>query len=150
MKSTIKNLFLSAAVVLLACSFAEGPATCTTGNADLPALKATPVGGAYLVFANKMGGEITQKEIAGQNKLGVDGCARGSRIFQYTLNVTKRGRTSSYRAKSNILSKEMLTQLNSLSAGDEFEFKKIQAYLPNGKDVVDVHARKFTIVGGKV
>lgn len=106
----------------------------------------TPAGGAYLVFANKMGGEITLKELQQQCELQVDGCARGSRIFTYTLAITKAGETIYYHADSNELSAQMMAQLKRLSSGDQFEFKKIQAYLPNGKDKVDVFAKKFRVV----
>lgn len=146
MKSTIKNLFLATAAVLLACSFTET----TRLGADFAAIEAVPVGGAYLVFAGKYGGEITPQEMQGQTSLGVDGCARGSRIFQFTLEVKKNGKASSYSANSNLLTKEMIAHLRSLSAKDEFEFKKIKAYLPNGKDVVDVHGKKFTVVAKNV
>lgn len=36
--------------------------------------------------------------------------------------------------------------LQSLSEGDRFEFKQIKAYLPNGKDKVDVFAKPFKVV----
>ena len=142
MKSTIKNLLLATSAVLFTCSFVEIPEP----GIDFTALKAAPVGGAYLVFAGKYGGEITQQEMQGQTSLGVDGCAKGSRIFQFTLAVTKGGKAFSYQASSNVLTKEMISQLRSLSANDEFEFKNMKAYLPNGKDVVDVHGKKFTVV----
>lgn len=145
MKSTIKNFLFATAAVLFTCSFTET----TRLNADFTALEAAPVGGAYLIFAGKFGGEITPQEIQGQTSLGVDGCAKGSRIFQYTLEVTKNGKMSSYQASSNELTKEMISQLRSLSARDEFEFKKIKAYLPNGKDVVDVRGNAFIVAAKK-
>lgn len=40
----------------------------------------------------------------------------------------------------------MIAQLKSLSKGDSFEFQRTKAHLPNGKDVVDVHAKKFIVV----
>lgn len=145
MKSTIKNLLFSAAAVLLACSFTE----VTRPAPEISVVGTTPVGGAYLVFAGKFGGEVTKSEIEKQTTLGVDGCAKGSRIFQFTLEVSKAGKTTAYRGSSNVLSKEIITGLRSLSTGDSFEFKKVKAYLPNGKDMVDVHGKKFTIVAKK-
>lgn len=99
-----------------------------------------------MVFAGKFGGEITQKEIASNSEVKVEGCAKGSRIFQFTLSVTKNGKTSTLTNKSNLLTDEMITQLKSLSKGDSFEFQQTKAYLPNSKDVVDVHGKKFVVV----
>ncbi len=137
MKNTIQQVLLSAAVILITCSF--------TGS---PVAEPAPFGGAYVVFAGKYGGEITQKELAGQRELGVDGCARGSRIFQFTLSVTKKGNTAVFTSKSNQLTAEMVNSLKSLAPGDEFEFSKMKAYLPNGKDITDVHGRKFVVKSG--
>ena len=81
----------------------------------------------------------------GQSELGVEGCAKGARIFQFTLVVAKGGKTSSYKAAANKLTPEMLSALKSLSVGDSFEFKQVKAYMPNGKDVADVHAQKFIV-----
>jgi hypothetical protein len=106
----------------------------------------SPLGGAFLLFAGKFGGEVNCKEIAEQKELAVDGCAKGSKIFKYTLVITKGGQKSTYHATSNVLSGEMQTKLKTLSAGDSFEFSEIKAYLPNGKDIVDVHAKKFVVV----
>ncbi len=145
MKNAIKNLVLSAIVLCLAYSFANAPVSAGAATAEATISTPLPVGGAYLMFAGKYGGSITKKEMEGQNQLGVDGCARGSKIFQYTLEVSKGGKTSSHQADSNVLTKEMVTQLKSLSAGDSFEFKKIKAHLPNKKDVVDVHSKKFVV-----
>lgn len=139
MKSTVKNFLFATSALLLTCSFTE----ITRLNPPAPA------GGAYVVFAGKFGGEITKQEMEGQTSLGVDGCARGSRIFQFTLEVKKSGRTSTYSAKSNNLSNEMTSALRSLSVGDEFEFKNMKAYLSNGKDVVDVHGKAFKIAAKK-
>jgi hypothetical protein len=135
MKNTIKHLFLSVSILLFTCAFIEKPA-----------VTMTPPGGAYAVFAGKFGGDITKKEIAENQKLSVEGCARGSEIFKFTLNITKNGKTNSYQSESNILNKELISKLKELSPGDAFEFTKTKAYLPNGKDVVDVHGRKFVVV----
>jgi hypothetical protein len=40
----------------------------------------------------------------------------------------------------------MQNKLKSLSAGDYFEFSQIKAYLPNGKDVVEVSAKKYFVI----
>jgi hypothetical protein len=107
---------------------------------------AIPVGGAYLVFAGKNGGKIEKKELASQTELKVDGCAKGSRIFTFSLEVNKGGKKSMLNADSNVLTREMISRLQNLSPGDSFEFKSIRAYLPNGKDVVDVHGERFVVV----
>lgn len=102
-------------------------------------------GGAYLVFAGKFGGEITRKEIESHSEVKVEGCATGSKVFQFTLYVTKSGKTSTLKGKSNLLTGEMLDQLKSLTKGDSFEFQHTKAHLPNSKDVVNVHGRKFVV-----
>ncbi|MBK9014651.1 MAG: hypothetical protein IPM82_11530 [Saprospiraceae bacterium] len=147
MKSTIKNFLFSAAVLLLTCSFVGSPVS-HVERTPKPTLKSAPVGGIYVVFAGKFGGNVSKKEIASQRELKVEGCdiANAARIFQYTLVTTKNGKTSSLQSKSNALTQEMITQLKSLAPGDEFEFKQIKAYLSNGKDVVDVHAKKYVVV----
>jgi hypothetical protein len=104
------------------------------------------LGGAYLLYAGKFGGEVNKKEIAEQRELAVDGCAKGSKIFKYTLVITKGGQSFTYQASSNVLTSEMQTKLKTLAAGDSFEFSQIKAYLPNGKDVVEVHSKKFFVV----
>ena len=76
----------------------------------------------------------------------MDGCAVGSRIFTYTIDINKGGTICTFKAESNTLSKEMLAKMKELNTGDSFEFKKIKAYLPNGKDMVDVHSKKFVVV----
>ncbi len=103
-------------------------------------------GGAYLLFAGKFGGEISRKEIAGHSEVRVDGCAKGSQIFQFTLHITKGGNTVALKSKSNVLTADMIAKLKSLSKGDYFEFRNTKAHLPNGKDVVNVHARRFYVV----
>jgi hypothetical protein len=104
------------------------------------------LGGAYLVFAGKNGGQITRSELRGQKELGVDGCAKGSRIFSFSLEISRDGKTQKMTASSNVLSNDMITALGKLESGDSFEFKSMKAYLPNGKDVVDVQGRKFEVV----
>ncbi len=140
MKKHFGNFLLAGALLLLTCSFTQGP---TSG---ITLTDATPVGGAYLTFAGKFGGNITQKEIAAHQDLGVDGCARGSRIYQFTIDITKGGKTTTLNATTNVLNKDMLARLKGLAPGDTFEFRETKAYLPNGKDKVDVHSKKFVVV----
>lgn len=133
----LKSLLLAVFVILGLSSFVAAP------NAD--ANKALP-GGAYLTIAGKFGGDISKKEILGHKELNVDGCAVGSRIFTYTIDINKGGSLSTFKSESNVLTKEILGKLKELNTGDSFEFKKIKAYLPNGKDIVDVHSKKFVVV----
>ena len=122
------------------------------GSPVLPQLESAeevsnlPLGGAYLVFGGKLGGEIDKKTLAKQTELGVSGCAAGSKIFQFTLYVTQNGKTKSYKASDCLLSDEICNVLRGLSKGDSFQFKKIKARLPNGDGIVDVFAKKFTVV----
>lgn len=142
----MKKLLLAVAVMTLSVALTNGPAY-AVANSHISALNMLPDGGAYCVFAGKFGGEITRQEIAGQRELSVEGCAKGSRIFQFTLVVTKNGKTSTYSAKSSSLTDEMTTQLKSLSAGDSFEFKEVKAYWgKSSDDEVNVRAQKFTVV----
>lgn len=113
---------------------------------DPEAVTEASYGGAYLLFAGKFGGEISRKEIASHSEVSVDGCAKGSRIFQFTLHVTKSGNTVALKSKSNALTADMIVKLKSLSKGDSFEFRNTKAHLPNSKDVVDVHAKRFFVV----
>ena len=103
-------------------------------------------GGAYVVFAGKFGGEITRKEIENNSEVQVDGCAKGSQVFQFTLSITKNGKTNTLTNRSNLLTAGMKAQLKSLSKGDSFEFQNTKAYTPNSRDVVDVHGRMFVVV----
>jgi len=147
MKKNIMNFLLSGAVLMLACSFVESPvAHSGTTPDEVSASKEMPVGGAHLIFAGKFGGEITRKEIAEHQSLTVEGCAKGSRIFQFTLDVTQNGKTTTLQSENGVLTKAMLAKLKGLSSGDSFDFRKTKAYLPNGKDVVEVHAKKFVVV----
>jgi len=145
MKNKVMQIFNLAALLLIACSFAPASAPSGTTIKNVEAAIDVPVGGAYLVFAGKFGGEISKNEMSGQTELKVDGCAKGSRIFEYTIHITKGGKTSKLSNRSNVLTSEMLAALNSLSKGDEFEFRNTKAYLPNGKDIVDVHTKKFMV-----
>lgn len=127
-------------------AFAPLPLPSTEPLAGVAELPRPERGGAYLVFAGKLGGEITKKQVEGQREVGVEGCARGSRIFSFTLEVTRAGQKASFISRSHVLTDDMLTQLRALRPGDTFTFKNTQAYLPDGKDVVQVHSRTFIVV----
>lgn len=142
MKNKLKHL-LYLTLMLLPAGFSARISVPLSGP---EATAGTAYGGAYVVFAGKFGGEITRKEIESHSEVKVEGCAKGSRIFQFTLSVTKNGKTSTLTNQSNILTGEMAAQLKSLSKGDSFEFQQTKAYLPNSKNVVDVHGRKFVVV----
>ena len=103
-------------------------------------------GGAYCVFANKFGGEISKKDLLDNSELEIFGCAAGSKIFQYTLVITKSRQKSTYQGKLKLLTDSMLAKLRSLSAGDEFIFNDMRAHLPNGNGNVDVMGKKFIVV----
>src|SRR5258706_6594559 len=90
-----------------------------------------PLGGAFLVFAGRYGGEIKKNELTSEKELKVEGCVKGAKIISYTLEVTKKGKKSSMDASSNMLSNDMVAKLQSLEPGDTFEFKGIRAYLAN-------------------
>ena len=143
MKNAVQKFLFSTILLCLVFSFTETTAAVPTHvktSLDLP-----PVGGAWLKFAGKNGGSITQKEMQGQKNLSVDGCARGASIFQYTLVVTKGGKTSSYKGTSDALAAEMLTKLKSLATGDSFEFKEIKAYMKPNNEEITVRAEKFIV-----
>jgi len=143
MKNKVKHLLYLTLMLLPASFLASFSVPATT---SIEEKEATSVGGAYVVFAGKFGGDITQKEIESNSEVKVEGCAKGSRIFQFTLSVTKNGKTSTLTNKSNVLTDEMAAQLKSLSKGDSFEFQQTKAYLPNSKNEVDVHGKKFVVV----
>lgn len=146
MSNKVKHL-LYLTLILLPASFLASVSDhlATNPGTDPKAAIGADYGGAYLVFAGKFGGEITRKEIESHSEIKVEGCATGSKIFQFTLYVTKNGKTSTLKGNSNLLTGEMMTQLKSLSKGDSFEFQHTKAQLPNSKDVVDVHGRKFVV-----
>lgn len=137
------------ALLLLASSFVHSPVpTIPPVQSRETEARLPDAGGAYVLFAGKFGGEVTPQEIASQTELAVDGCARGARIFEVTLSVTKSGQTSTWTHNSHVLTPDMRAQLKSLTKGDVFEFQKTKAYLGNTSDVVNVHGRKFVVVQG--
>lgn len=146
MKNMVKHL-LHLTLILLPASFvARVSVPAATPGAASPAAKEPAYGGAFVIFAGKYGGEITRKEIESHSDLQVAGCAKGSRIFQFTLNVTKNGKTSTLSSQTGLLTGEMTTLLKTLAKGDTFEFQHTKAYLPNGKEVVDVRGKMFIVV----
>ena len=140
----MKKLFLAVVTVLLTGLFYQTAKAHFSLDSKV-VLDAEMFGGAYLVFAGKFGGELTKKDIANTKILGVDGCAKGSKIYQFDLKITKNGKTTTFHGKSNELTEEMHSQLKQLSIGDEFTFKNTKAKLPK-EGTVDVWAKKFTIV----
>ena len=144
MKSKIQKLFY--VITLGIALFFTGGLFSFSTDGNIPAAEEEVIGGAYLTFANKFGGTVTQKDLNRTNEIGVDGCAKGSKIFQFKLKITKEGKTTSYEGTSPRLTKIMLKDLRNLSKGDEFIFKRIKAYLPDGESKVDVWGKKFTVV----
>lgn len=136
MKNNVKYLFSAVVLFMLASSFTTRPVSSDTYL----------WGGVYLEFAGKFGGDITPQEITGQTEIKIKGCHPDARVSAFTLSVTKNGKTSTFSATTRVLTAEMITKLKSLSKGDEFEFRNTKAYLPGGKDVVDVHGKKFVVV----
>jgi hypothetical protein len=144
----MKNVsqFLSGTLVMLMlCSFVNSPVL-TSAEPLKAAGKYPAMGGIYLLFADKMGGEIAKKQIESQSELRVDGCVKGSHISSFTLEVKRSGKITSFASESNALTAEMMASLKSLQPGDEFEFKNTRACLGNTKEIVDVHSRKFVVV----
>lgn len=140
------NTTLIILVIGIVSAFTASPGSpVPSGSMETVSMEA-PVGGAYLVFAGKRGGNIKKSEIKAHTELQVDGCARGSKIFMFTLAVNRKGKVIRFHAKSNVLSADMVTALNGLEAGDSFEFISTKAYMPDGKDEVDVHSQTFVVV----
>lgn len=104
------------------------------------------IGGAYLTFAGKFGGSITEEKIKKVSSLGVDGCASGSLITRFTLKIKrKKQRTQVFKGKSHVLDNKVKTALKSLKIGETFEFSSVKARLPKG-GMVDVFCKKFIVV----
>ncbi len=140
----MKKLFLAVSTIFLT-GFYNPPVNAHISLDAEAAAKFEIFGGAYLVFAGKFGGKLTKKDITNTTKLGVEGCAKGSVIYQFDLKVTKNGKTTTFHGKSDRLTEKMHAALRQLSVGDEFTFKNTKARLPK-KGTVDVWAKKFTIV----
>ncbi len=140
MKNSAKHLFYLAALLLLGSSFVRQSGTLPEAGISVP------YGGVHVVFAGKYGGEITRQEMEGQTELKVEGCAKDARVTNFTLSITKNGKTNTLRTRSNILTADMRTQLQSLTKGDVFEFRQAKAYLTDQKVVVDAQGSKFKVV----
>ena len=146
MKSFIKNVckgLLMPAFILIAISF---PNIHSYGHLDVKHgdLTSPYLGGAYVVFAGKTGGLIKKSEVEAQREVRVDGCAKGYKVMNFTLEITKGNSKLSFESRSNLLTKEMQTNLQSLTKGDTFEFKQMKAQQED-KHIVDVQGNKFTI-----
>jgi hypothetical protein len=140
----MKKLIFAVATVLLTGFFYQ-TADSHVSMDSKTSFDAESFGGAYLVFAGKFGGELSKKDIANTKALTVEGCAKGSVIYQFDLKITKNGKTTTYHGNSDQLTEEMHAQLKQLSVGDQFTFKNTKARLPK-KGVVDVWGKKFTVV----
>ena len=146
MKRNLEKLAIMALMLGLIGSWTARLVASPVSKKKVDSSVSSVLGGAYLLFAGKFGGDVSKKDIEAQRELAVDGCAKGSRIFKYTLVVTKAGQSTTYQSASNVLTGEMLNKLKNLSAGDYFEFSQVKAYLPNGKDVVDVSTKRFFVI----
>ena len=113
----------------------------SASNMSLANSSMEKTGGAYLTLVGKFGGNISQGELKAECTLGIEGCAKGSKIFQYSLFIEDK----MYKGSSHSLSDEAMAHLKKLEKGDEFHFERIRATLPGGNKV-DVYARKFTVV----
>ena len=141
MKNKVQNLFFAITMLF----FTGGLFSFSTTEIS-SATESEIIGGAYLTFADKFGGTVTRKDLNKNSKIGVAGCAKGSKIFQFKLKTTKNGKTTTLEGTSPKLTKKMLSDLRSLSKGDEFIFKKVKAYLPDGESEVDVWGKVFIVV----
>ncbi|MBK6993475.1 MAG: hypothetical protein IPH31_00605 [Lewinellaceae bacterium] len=146
MKNKVMHLFSFTAILLLASSFVTQPAPIEALSTNRVNTASIPIGGAWVIFAGKTGGDLTKQEISNQTELKVDGCDKGARILGFTILITKGGKTSTLATSSSQLTTEMRTKLKSLVKGDEFEFRSAKAIMSNGRDVVDVRGSKFKVV----
>ena len=149
MQNTIKNSLLAVLVLCFVTSIANSPATAAVpmSKSKTTVSNEPPVGGAYLIFAGKTGGQIGKRDMEGQTKLGLNGCpgAKESTIVSFTLEIKKGGKATTLQSSSDKLTSDMVAKLKTLAAGDSFEFKKVMAHLPNSKDLFEVHTQKFTV-----
>ena len=146
MKSIIQNLLLAAGIICFTSSFVPDHQFGNPLPGEQVTMVAAPFGGAHVFFAGKYGGEISKSELVNQREVAVEGCAKGSKIFKFSLDITKGGTKTTMHSSSNILTKEMLDKLGSLSKGDSFEFTGVKAYAVNGKEVIDVFGQKYIVV----
>ena len=144
MKSAIS---FSASLLFLIGMINQSPASiicATNGNINTISVEEV-LGGAYLTYADKFGGEISNEELRTTTELGIAGCAVGSKIYAFNLVVKANGKTRRFVRKSYVLSKEILKSLQSLKPGDTFKFTEIRVTLPSGSKI-DALGRTFTIV----
>ncbi len=130
-------------VPLLLCLLAKINATPLAVMSECGAMYG--MGGAYLTFAGKFGGELQPHEIRRVTQVSIAGCAAGSTIKGYLLQVHCQGQVSTFESDSGTLSPEALKYLALLEPGDSFDFEDVTAQLPSG-DIVQVLARRFVVI----
>ena len=143
----IKKNLLFVSLFLTFCAFKTHDLTSTNSvmsHSKFPSLSSEIFGGAYLTFAEKFGGTITNQDLQKTQQLGVAGCAAGSKITSFTLQIKTNGTHKTYRSKNHVFSKELTIVFRSLKKGDSFEFKNVKAKLPTG-GIVDVYCKPFVI-----
>jgi hypothetical protein len=122
----------------------------TLGTANSEALTShsdeSIAGGAYLTIAEKFGGEITLQELKSTEELGVAGCAAGSKIVQFRLEIYAAQGKKTFKRSTHRIDREISGSLGKLKVGDSFNFFSVKATLPSG-DKVDVVSRKFIVIG---
>ena len=134
-----RSKFISSAIVMLL--FLAAPAL--DSNARIS--NTDEFGGAYALFAEKFGGELTLKQIRATKELGIAGCAAGSAFTKFTLVVYKKGKSSRYNATDGKLTKAMIKGLDGLNKGDTFELVNMRAKTPQGGKI-DVMGKVYTVV----
>ena len=134
-----RSKFISSAIVML--MFLAAPAI----NSNARISNTDELGGAYALFAEKFGGELTLKQIRATKELGIAGCAAGSSFTKFTLVLYKKGKASRFNATDGKLTKAMITGLSGLNKGDTFELVNMRAKLPEGGKI-DVVGKIYTVV----
>jgi hypothetical protein len=134
-----RSKFISSTIIMLL--FLAAPAL--DSNAGITNTDA--LGGAYALFAEKFGGELTLKEIRATKELGIAGCAAGSTFTKFTLVLYKKGKASRFNATDGTLTKAMIKGLSNLNKGDTFELVNMRAKLPEGRKI-DVMSKVYTVV----
>jgi hypothetical protein len=143
---TMKRVIKSIAILFVLCTFGyQAPALTFVGHSLKIACTEDVLGGAYVTLADKFGGEIGTKELKTVRVLGIAGCAQGSKVYAFVLEIKSKGKTKRFIGDSNSLSKEILNNLGVLNKGDTFIFTKIKANLPTGGKI-DALGRTFTVV----
>jgi hypothetical protein len=109
------------------------------------AVKLDEMGGAYLIFAEKFGGKVYNKDLKIHKTIGVSGCATGSKIIQFNMRISQNNKVHIFSGKSGVLSTDILKVLSNLSKGDSFSFDHVKARLPDQKSIVDVSTKTFYV-----